>query len=187
MNASLPDCLKVLVSHPPCFLHVNFPNGCGGERGHYSVPTWPAHSHCSRLHPNWFLVVLPGAIHLSTLASLHTPLLYLQGSLSIFAFRFQHKYLSCWEPFLTIWSPPCWVSWFYYCSLRTRCFSFKALIQVSKCISISGDLMNTYLPVDGKLQKGRDLVFSKNFWLNKSLYYLIEFVKQCIELWPDYS
>ena len=47
--------------------------------------------------------------------------------------------------------------------------------------------MNTYLPVDGELQKGRDLVFSKNFWLNKSLYYLIEFVKQCIELWPDNS
>lgn len=85
------------------------------------------------------------------------------------------------------WSPPCWVSWFNYCSPRTRCFSFKTLIQVSKCISISGDQMNTYLPIDGKLQKGRDLVFSKNFWLNKSLYHLIESVKQCIELWPDNS
>lgn len=85
------------------------------------------------------------------------------------------------------WSPPCWVSWFNYCSPRTRCFSFKARIQVSKCISIPGDQMNTYLPIDGKLQKGRDLVFSKNFWLNKSLYYLIESVKQCIELWPDNS
>ena len=39
---------------------------------------------------------------LFSLASLHTPLLYLQGSLSIFAFIFQHKYLSSWEPFLTI-------------------------------------------------------------------------------------
>ena len=93
-----------------------------------------------------------------------------------------------WEPFLTIWSliTSMLGSWFYYCSPRTRCFSFKALIHVSKCISISGDQMNTYLPIDGKLQKSRDLVFSKSFWLNKSLY-LIEFVKQCIELWPDNS